>query len=125
MSWAELKSALEGSFGLSQDAMHIYAAVLIQLAAAAAVRKTLAHPVPWLTVLLFEVANEWADVRDDGLTEEWELWGAWHDVLNTMALPTLLLMLARWAPGLFRRQPAVPQPPSRSAATGERPADES
>ena len=101
MSWPELKTMLETSIGLSQDALHMYAAVLIQLVAAALTRKSLAHPLPWLVVLMLELVNEWADIRSDNLFEEWERWTALHDVVNTMALPTLLLVLARTAPRLF------------------------
>ena len=109
MSWPELKTMVEGSIGLSQDAMHIYAAVLIQFAAAAVTRRTLAHPLPWLIVLALEMVNEWADVRSDNdLFEEWERWAALHDVINTMALPTLLLVMARVAPCLLSRPGDLP-----------------
>lgn len=113
MSWAEAKTMIEASLGLSQDAMHIYAALVIQLLAAAVVRRSLAHPVPWLVVLAAELANEWFDAHSDNdVIETWELWAALHDVLNTMALPTLLLVVARLAPGLLAGR--------RAAARGRR-----
>ena len=106
MSWVELKDALELTTGLSEDALHIYAALLIQVAAAFLTRRSLAHPLPWATVLGLALVNEWADIWNDAIHEQWETRATVHDVVNTMVLPTLLLLLARVAPPILRRDGA-------------------
>jgi hypothetical protein len=106
-----IKAAIAAWTGLERDALHIYAAFIIQLGSAALLRRTLASPWPWLTVLAFAMANEWLDMSGDKLIEEWEKEAAVHDLWNTMLLPTLLLLVVRFAPRLTappRRPPAEP-----------------
>jgi hypothetical protein len=64
-----------------------------------------------------ELLNEFLDVYfgEELLVQEWQLLGARHDVLNTMALPTMLLLLCRFAPRLFQhkgrwREPLLRKP---------------
>lgn len=94
--------AIELATGLSRDALHIYAALLIQFLAAAITRRTVADFLPWACVLAFAIGNEWADIYSDELFEQWEQKAALHDLWNTILLPTLLLLLTRFAPGLMR-----------------------
>ena len=105
-----IKAAIAAWTELDRDALHIYVAVLIQLGAAALLRRTLASPWPWLVVLAFALANEWLDVHRDNLVEEWEKAAALHDLWNTMLLPSLLLLVVRFAPRLTSR--IRPPPPS-------------
>lgn len=108
-----IKAAVEGWTGLDRDALHIYAAVLIHLASAALLGRSLASPWPWLVVLAFALGNEWLDVYRDDLLEEWEKAAALHDLWNTMLLPTLLLLVVRFVPRLTTRdRPLAPPPPS-------------
>ena len=60
--------------------------------------------MPWLTVLLLELVNEGLDMwlGEEVQLKRWQLEGAVHDLVNTMILPTALLLLCRYAPGLFR-----------------------
>jgi hypothetical protein len=102
LDFVELKQAIEGATGMTQDALHIYGAVLIQLGAAALSRRGVGHPLPWLCVLAVELVNEWADLRFAPVVGATELWAGLHDIWNTMLLPTVLLLLARTAPWLFR-----------------------
>lgn len=106
MDWLGLKE-VASHVGLSRDALHIYAALLIQIVAAAALRRPLSSYIPWLVVLAAELLNEYLDIRygQEAKLEEWQLIAGRHDILNTMALPTLLLLLCRFAPGLFNRSP--------------------
>jgi diacylglycerol kinase len=72
---------------------------------AAAFRTRIALIGPWLVVLLLELVNEWNDLQ----VERWpslgqQLGEGAKDLALTMLLPTLLLMLARWRPGLFARR---------------------
>ena len=101
MSWSDIKNLLESSTGLAEDALHVYAGVLIQIAAAAVTRRRLSSPVPWLVVLVLAVLNEISDTYLDRRPEEWELSAAKHDLWNTMLLPTVLLLTARFVPQLF------------------------
>ncbi|HEX6376796.1 MAG TPA: hypothetical protein VFZ91_13880 [Allosphingosinicella sp.] len=100
MDWEAIKAAVAVWTGLERDALHIYAALLIQIAAAALLRRTLASPWPWLVVLVFALGNEWADIQRDGRFEGWERAASLHDLWNTMLAPTLLALLVRFAPRL-------------------------
>jgi uncharacterized paraquat-inducible protein A len=108
VTWEEIKMVIATTTGLERDALHIYAALLIQVAAAALSRRTLRSPLPWLAVLVFALGNEYLDITADGVAEDWEWWTSLHDLWNTMLVPTLLLILVRFAPSVFlRRQPQV------------------
>jgi hypothetical protein len=102
MDWMGLKDVVEQWAGVHRDALHVYAAVLIQLAVAALSRRSLAMVLPWLIVLLLQVANELVDYWvEGGALVAWRLEEAARDSLNTMALPTLLLIVARFLPSLL------------------------
>lgn len=101
MDWEQIKEAIATWTDLERDALHIYAALLLQVASALILRKRLAHGLPWVCVLAFAIGNEWLDMRGDKLVEQWELDAGIHDLWNTMLLPTLLLLLVRFAPRLF------------------------
>jgi len=98
MDWLTAKLWLIKETGVSQDAWHVMIGVCLQLLVAAFVRRGLASPIPWAAVLAVELANEASDLSSD-------LWTAvpiWpdsaKDVAITMALPTLLFLVARFAP---------------------------
>jgi hypothetical protein len=99
---------------LEKDALHIYAALLIQLVAAAWSRRSLGDARPWLWVLGIELANEWMDLLRGGEPRlmPWQVVSAVHDIINTMVLPTVLLVLCRKSPNLFawtlRERPEAP-----------------
>jgi hypothetical protein len=110
VDWEAIKQAVAAWTELERDALHIYAAVIIQIGSAALLRRTLASPWPWLAVLAFALTNEWLDAHRDDLVEAWEKEAALHDLWNTMLLPTLLLLVVRFAPRLTSRV----RPPSPS-----------
>jgi len=89
--------------GLSKDALHVYVGLCVFLLAAALVKGSIRSPLPWLLVALAACAGEVADMVDDiRVFGHWR-WGAsLHDVLNTLAWPTVLLLLARFT-RLFAR----------------------
>jgi hypothetical protein len=103
MDWMGLKD-LAADLTIAKDALHIYLAFVIQISAAALFRKPLSNGLPWLTVLLFELVNEGLDMwlGEELQLKRWQVEGAAHDLINTMILPTALLLLCRYAPGLFR-----------------------
>lgn len=107
MDWYHVKLVALEATNLSRDALHIFGGVGGQIAAAVLLRRTLASPLPWLAVLVVELANEWFDLT----YETWRdrpMWpGSVHDVWVTMLVPTMLLLLARYAPALFHRPQAA------------------
>jgi hypothetical protein len=111
VDWEAIKEIVATWTGLERDALHIYAAILIQLGSAALLRRTLASPWPWLVVLAFALGNEWLDIHRDDLVEAWEEAASLHDLWNTMLVPTLLLLAARFTPRLMARIPPPPPPP--------------
>lgn len=106
MDWLEIKG-LAGGLTLSKDALHIYAALVIQLAACFIMRKSLGSILPWCTVLALELINEGLDLlfELEPSIQQWQIKGGMHDIVNTMALPTILLILVRQAPSLFTKAP--------------------
>jgi hypothetical protein len=120
MDWMGMKGLAE-ALTVQKDALHIYAALLIQVGAAALFRKSLARWLPWLAVLLVELGNEAMDVAfgEEAHLQQWQLVGARHDIINTMILPTALLLLCRYAPALFgsaaRASAADALPPDEGA----------
>lgn len=102
MNWLGFK--LEAARMLfEKDALHIYAALVIQIVVAKLSRRSLGHFLPWLAVLAIELVNEGLDIFRGGEPRlmPWQVVSAVHDIFNTMILPTVLLMLCRHAPSLF------------------------
>jgi hypothetical protein len=104
--WFDLKMLFERSIAFDSDGLHVLAGVAVQLLAAALLRSSVARWRPWLVVLVLTLANEAVDLW----VEQWpdaELSGQWgesiKDLLLTLALPTLLLMVARKWPRLLVR----------------------
>jgi hypothetical protein len=107
LDWYSVKLLVAEQRALSRDALHILFGVAGQISVALVIRRSLAHPVPWLAVLLFEHANEYYNLA----REEWPdkaMWpGSVRDLLVPMAVPTALLLLTRFAPSLFVRAAAA------------------
>lgn len=84
------------------DALHVIVGVLLQLVAAALFRTVLARWLPWLAVFGLALLNESMDLA----VERWphlgmQLGEGSKDLLLTMALPTLLMLSARYCPTLI------------------------
>ncbi|MEH6827287.1 hypothetical protein [Parasphingorhabdus sp.] len=114
MDWFEIKNWLELSTGLDRDSLHIYAGVGVQLIVALILRRSLASPVPWLLVAVAALTNEYYDYSfvPDPLNATQEYFdGAIRDVWNTLLLPSLLLVIARyWPTWLTGRAKTVGEP---------------
>ena len=56
-------------------------------------------------MLAAEIFNECLDMwfGEEAQIQPWQIQGAWHDILNTMLLPTALFLLCRYKVGLFVR----------------------
>lgn len=101
MDWQHIKDVIALWTGLERDALHIYAALLVQVGSTLILRRSLAHWGPWACVLALAMGNELLDMFSDRLVESWEIGAGLHDLWNTMLLPSLLLLLARFAPALL------------------------
>jgi len=88
---------------LSKDAVHIYAAVFIQVTASLTLRRPLGNLLPWLIVLGADLANEGLDIvlGEEDQVQPWQVAGALHDLVNTMFMPSILVLLVRYLPTLF------------------------
>ena len=102
MTWYRIKLGVSYGTTLDMDALHVLIGTLALLLFAAVMRRSIADRWPWLTILAAELLNEWNDLR----VERWpdlgsQLGEGAKDVLLTMALPTLLLFMARYQPNLL------------------------
>ena len=102
VDWLSLKDEAARLL-FEKDALHIYAGLFIQIAAAKFSRRSLGHMLPWMSVLGLELVNELIDIWRGGEPQlmSWQVVSGLHDIINTMALPTVLLLLCRRAPELF------------------------
>lgn len=116
MDWQQIKETIAVWTDLERDALHIYAALLVQVASAWVLGRRLAHGLPWACVLALAVANELLDMKGGDPIERWELDAGLHDLWNTMVLPTMLLMLARFAPRLVVLPEPEPEPAAEAQA---------
>jgi hypothetical protein len=109
-SWFDFKDTLTAASGLSHDAIHVHAGLVILVFGAAVFHRS---PSPlrvqgaWLLVLVLTVANELADAVD------WSGWTGqpnWHesmkDAVNTLPWSTFL------AANLLARKREFEWPPS-------------
>ncbi len=95
--WVAWKSDLVGLTDLDRDALHIYAGVGLQLGIALLIRRGLGTWLPWLAVLLVALAVEVADIYVEFWPSPVMQGGkAVHDIVNTLILPTLLLLYTRY-----------------------------
>lgn len=102
MTWYRIKMGVSYGTTLDMDALHVLIGTLALFLVAAVVRRSIADWWPWLTILAAELLNEWSDLG----VERWpdlgvQLGEGAKDVLLTMALPTLLLFIARYQPNLL------------------------
>jgi hypothetical protein len=120
MDWHEIKQWLSGTSGLDMDSLHVHIGVLAQVAVAVVLRRRLSSVWPWLAVAAAVLANEVYDFQ----YEEWptrrdQLLESVKDGWNTMLLPTVILLLARFAPGLFAPSSDSGEPSSERGEAGE------
>ena len=118
--WNDAKTFIEHMIGFSHDALHVLVGVCLQLLFAALLRMSARSIGPWLMVLALEFANEWSDLYIEVWPQHAMQWGeSAKDVLLTMALPTLLLIVARYRPKLLcGDNPLVVAEPRDQGASG-------
>jgi len=108
LGWYQLKLFIEHASGISMDALHILVGFILFMLAARLLRTGAGSLRPWLALLLLELGNEAYDLH----VERWPNLGSQlgegaKDILLTMALPTLLLAIARWRPRWLAPKPTV------------------
>lgn len=87
------KNRLAELLGATQDLLHLHAGLLIFFAAALLFRRRMRSRVPIALVYVFAIANEVVDAfLPNSRASSWE---PAVDILNTVAWPTLLFLLAR------------------------------
>jgi hypothetical protein len=116
LDWHQAKLFIEHALGISMDALHILVGFMLFLLAALLMRTHLASPRPWLALLVLELLNEGYDLH----VERWpnigsQLGEGVKDVLLTMALPTLILLIARWRPWWLVQPASRPPDAGRDA----------
>ena len=93
-----IKTNLSSALGLSKDALHIHFGLFIFLVLLLLFRRNPRSPVPWLGVLLFELANEVVDLlHDHGTFGSPDIAEAARDIANTMFWPTIAYVIIRFA----------------------------
>lgn len=102
LGWYQFKLFIEHASAISMDALHILLGFALFLAAAQLLKRTVADLLPWLALLALEFINEAYDLA----VELWpdpgsQLGEAAKDIALTMALPTLLMLIARWRTALL------------------------
>jgi hypothetical protein len=107
MDWLTFKNIVE-QLPISKDALHIYVALGIQVAAALTFRRSLGSIVPWSAVLIAELLNEALDLHfeKEAYIHKWQILGSVHDLVNTLILPTALMVGVRFVPNLFQSRHA-------------------
>ena len=110
-SWYQVKMFVEHASGISMDALHILIGFTLFLLASRLLRRPLGSFLPWSALLLVELANEAYDLG----VELWpnlasQLGESAKDIMLTMALPSLVLAIARWRPGWLISQAGDARP---------------
>lgn len=120
MDWLHIKLFTTEATGLGKDALHIYAALAIQLGAGLLLRRPLTSVTPWLVVLAVLAINEALDLYlPKRPIEPWQIQGLIHDLWNTMIVPTVLLLLARFAPTMIVADGRAPGEQGRLSRSSE------
>lgn len=98
MFWLTFKTWIQAVTGLERDALHIYAAVSVQVVTAVLLRKPLSDWAPVSIVAALELLNEANDLHQEHWPDRMLQVGAsLHDIVNTMIMPVVILMLMRQA----------------------------
>lgn len=125
--WAEAPRTLQlfkeyaiGATGLSKDALHVYAGLLLFLAVRMVWRRRGGWVLGWLAALSVALLVEWLDMRTEYIEANLQPDSAhWHDIWNTMFWPSVLLLLG---PRLQRRPRTGPASGDHADEAFEQPA---
>jgi hypothetical protein len=117
-----LKTDIANFVGISKDALHIHLGLLLFVGLVLVLRRSPAHPLPWLLVLGFELANEVMDIFHwHAGTWSFQIGDSGKDLINTMLWPTVILLLARlsaaWRGKYDSPRSVTPTQPKQSGPT--------
>ncbi|WP_239804862.1 hypothetical protein [Croceicoccus hydrothermalis] len=101
MEFSAYKAWIEAALPFHDDALHVAVGVVLQLIGAFVLRSSVARWRPWLFAFVLELLNEANDLMFNGWDRPGATGTSAMDIALTMALPTLLLMVARRAPRLL------------------------
>ena len=102
-SWHQGKLFVENGVGVSNDALHVLAGVLLWMGAALLARKPLSSWLPWMALAAVLVWNELVDLCIEQWPDARQQYGeSLKDLLLTLAVPTLMMLASRYRPQLFR-----------------------
>ena len=108
-SWHQWKLFLEHAVSIDHDAMHMVFGATLWLVIALLLRRPVTSWRPWLWLFAVILWNETVDLWVERWPDPGHQYGEGaKDLLLTMFVPTLILLAARWRPGLFgaaRRSP--------------------
>jgi len=100
--WYQFKLFLEQASDINMDALHILVGLLIFIGTARVLRRTVASPLPCFLLLMLELVNEAYDLHVEIWPNRANQWGEGvKDIVLTMAIPTLLMVIARLKPALL------------------------
>lgn len=97
----QTKLAIVEHLGLAKDALHIYVAVIVFFGSCVLFKWKAGQWKPWLLVLAIALLGEAWDIRDTLVYND-KVWlaASWKDIWNTLLVPTVLMILARFT-GIF------------------------
>ena len=100
--WHDAKVFVEHSVSVSHDSLHVIVGVLLLFMIAWVSGRPISSMRPWLWVLALILWNETVDLWVEQWPEPAMQYGEGaKDIGLTMLLPTLLMLAARFRPGLF------------------------
>jgi len=94
----QTKLAIVEHLDLAKDALHIYIALTVFLGSCLLFKWKARQWKPWLAVLTVVLIGEAWDLRDSMVYDTpIKLTGNWKDIWNTMLVPTVLMLAARYS----------------------------
>ena len=94
LDWEATKDWLSSELHVSHAVLHIHLGLVIYLLSSLLLRRPLSSLLPWLTVVLLELANETSDfVRYYVSGWPWTPTNTIEDIVNTLFWPTILVVL--------------------------------
>ena len=103
MSWHQGKLFIEHSFSISHDSLHMIVGVLLWVVLGLFTRRPLTAWRPWLWLFAVILWNETVDLWIEQWPDPGQQYGeSAKDLLLTMAVPTIIMLAARFRPDLFR-----------------------
>jgi hypothetical protein len=106
MIWSihEAKMFVEHSVSISPDALHMLVGFFLLLLIAGLMRRPLSSWRPFLAVLVLLLLNEGIDLWVEQWPDPAIQWGeSAKDLIVTLAVPLVLVLTCRFAPGLYEK----------------------